>query len=111
MLLKRARAPKAADTPIQGPSDWWSFGLHNLLHPYHHVLSDETKLKELINQIQFGGDEVVKAKEGKGSATLSMAYAGFQFVNSLIKAKWEGKTGVTDMVTLLFNLKLILLVW
>ena len=29
--------------------------------------------------VQFGGDEVVKAKDGTGSATLSMAYAGFRF--------------------------------
>lgn len=29
--------------------------------------------------IQFGGDEVVKAKDGAGSATLSMAYAGFRY--------------------------------
>lgn len=32
----------------------------------------------LVNRVQFGGDEVVKAKEGAGSATLSMAYAGFR---------------------------------
>ena len=30
----------------------------------------------LTVRIQFGGDEVVKAKAGAGSATLSMAYAG-----------------------------------
>lgn len=30
--------------------------------------------------VQFGGDEVVKAKDGLGSATLSMAYAGFRLV-------------------------------
>ena len=30
--------------------------------------------------VQFGGDEVVKAKDGAGSATLSMAYAGFRYV-------------------------------
>lgn len=29
---------------------------------------------ELVKRIQFGGDEVVKAKDGAGSATLSMAY-------------------------------------
>lgn len=28
----------------------------------------------LVKRIQFGGDEVVKAKDGAGSATLSMAY-------------------------------------
>ena len=32
----------------------------------------------LVNRIQFGGDEVVQAKEGAGSATLSMALAGFR---------------------------------
>ena len=29
---------------------------------------------DLVKRIQFGGDEVVKAKDGAGSATLSMAY-------------------------------------
>ena len=33
---------------------------------------------ELVNRVQFGGDEVVKAKDGLGSATLSMAYAGYR---------------------------------
>jgi len=36
------------------------------------------KLDALVNRVQFGGDEVVKAKDGAGSATLSMAYAGFR---------------------------------
>ena len=35
------------------------------------------QLKELIHRVQFGGDEVVKAKNGKGSATLSMAWAAY----------------------------------
>ena len=35
---------------------------------------------------QFGGDEVVKAKAGTGSATLSMAYAGFLFTENVLKA-------------------------
>lgn len=61
------------------------------------VMSDETKVKELVNRIQFGGDEVVKAKDGTGSATLSMAYAGFRFAESLIKAKWLGQSGVVEM--------------
>lgn len=37
----------------------------------------ELKLTLIIG-VQFGGDEVVKAKDGAGSATLSMAYAGFR---------------------------------
>jgi malate dehydrogenase len=32
----------------------------------------EKDIAELTNRIQFGGDEVVKAKDGSGSATLSM---------------------------------------
>ncbi|CAD5223913.1 unnamed protein product [Bursaphelenchus okinawaensis] len=46
--------------------------------------SDE-EIKALTERIQEAGTEVVKAKAGTGSATLSMAYAGARFVNSLIK--------------------------
>lgn len=38
------------------------------------------KLADLVKRVQFGGDEVVKAKDGAGSATLSMAYAGYRYV-------------------------------
>ena len=34
------------------------------------------EVETLTQRIQFGGDEVVKAKAGAGSATLSMAFAG-----------------------------------
>lgn len=34
---------------------------------------------DLVHRIQFGGDEVVKAKDGAGSATLSMAYGALSF--------------------------------
>jgi len=54
-----------------------------------------TKLDELINRIQFGGDEVVKAKDGAGSATLSMAMAGARFAESLLKAA-QGVKGVIE---------------
>src|ERR1700712_28462 len=53
------------------------------------------KLDALTNRVQFGGDEVVKAKDGAGSATLSMAYAGFRFAESLIKAA-KGEKGVVE---------------
>ena len=45
--------------------------------------------------VQFGGDEVVKAKDGAGSATLSMAYAGFRFAERIIQAV-KGKTGIVE---------------
>ncbi|KAJ6264775.1 hypothetical protein Dda_0927 [Drechslerella dactyloides] len=53
------------------------------------------KLDALVNRIQFGGDEVVKAKDGAGSATLSMAYAGFRFAEALLKAG-QGETGIVE---------------
>jgi len=42
----------------------------------------EDKLAALVKRVQFGGDEVVAAKDGAGSATLSMAYAGYRYVDS-----------------------------
>ena len=50
---------------------------------------------DLIYRVQFGGDEVVKAKDGAGSATLSMAMAGARFAESLLKAA-QGQKGVVE---------------
>ncbi len=47
---------------------------------------EQSKIEELTNRIQFGGDEVVKAKDGAGSATLSMAYAGARFAIAVLEA-------------------------
>jgi len=51
--------------------------------------------KALVHRIQFGGDEVVQAKAGTGSATLSMGYAGARFANSLIRAL-NGESGIIE---------------
>lgn len=48
-------------------------------------LTDE-QLEELTERIQYAGEEVLKAKDGKGTATLSMAYAGARFALKLIDA-------------------------
>jgi malate dehydrogenase len=49
------------------------------------TLSDADR-EALTHRIQFGGDEVVvKAKAGGGSATLSMAYAGYLFTEGVLK--------------------------
>lgn len=55
----------------------------------------EDKLDALVNRVQFGGDEVVKAKDGAGSATLSMAYAGFRFAERVMKAA-KGEKGIVE---------------
>jgi len=59
-------------------------------HPLPTSLGTE-KLEALTKRIQFGGDEVVKAKDGTGSATLSMAYAGAEFATKVIKAIAAGE--------------------
>ncbi|KAI7905427.1 malate dehydrogenase, NAD-dependent [Cokeromyces recurvatus] len=55
-------------------------------------LSQE-QIEKVTHRIQFGGDEVVKAKDGAGSATLSMAYAGARFALNMIEAIVTGKGG------------------
>ncbi|CED85321.1 nad-malate dehydrogenase [Phaffia rhodozyma] len=59
------------------------------------VLDDESKLAALVKRIQFGGDEIVEAKAGTGSATLSMAYAGAKFAELVIRSAFKGETGLT----------------
>lgn len=44
-------------------------------------------LTPLPTGVQFGGDEIVKSKQGAGSATTCMAYAGFRFVRAILTAK------------------------
>ncbi|GAB0198134.1 malate dehydrogenase, mitochondrial [Grus japonensis] len=55
----------------------------------------QDQLEKLTGRIQEAGTEVVKAKAGAGSATLSMAYAGARFVFSLVDAM-NGKEGVIE---------------
>ena len=52
-------------------------------------------LAAYVKRVQFGGDEVVQAKDGAGSATLSMAMAGARFAESLLKAA-QGEKGVIE---------------
>lgn len=66
-----------------------------LLSQSNHAGIEGTTRDELVNRIQFGGDEVVKAKDGAGSATLSMAFAGARFADSLLKAA-QGEKGVIE---------------
>lgn len=47
---------------------------------------DEEAIAALTHRIQFGGDEVVQAKDGAGSATLSMAVAGARFTERVLAA-------------------------
>ncbi|RCV16432.1 hypothetical protein SEVIR_3G139600v4 [Setaria viridis] len=61
--------------------------------PASNSLSQED-IEALTKRTQDGGTEVVEAKAGKGSATLSMAYAGAVFADACLK----GLNGVPDIV-------------
>jgi NAD-dependent malate dehydrogenase len=63
------------------------------------VTIPDDKYDALVNRVQFGGDEVVKAKDGAGSATLSMAYAGFRYVDSRTSSRNDHYT-VADSIEL-----------
>ncbi|CAG8645318.1 2650_t:CDS:2, partial [Acaulospora colombiana] len=60
----------------------------------HHSFTQE-QIEELTKRIQYGGDEVVKAK-GQGSATLSMAYAGARFASHILDASVKGVAGIVE---------------
>uniref|UniRef100_UPI00358F46E8 malate dehydrogenase, mitochondrial n=1 Tax=Myxine glutinosa TaxID=7769 RepID=UPI00358F46E8 len=60
-----------------------------------HVDLPKDKMEQLISRIQEAGTEVVKAKAGSGSATLSMAYAGAHFAFSLLRAM-AGESGIKE---------------
>lgn len=55
----------------------------------------QDKVKALTERIQDAGTEVVKAKAGAGSATLSMAFAGARFAFALIRAL-NGESNVVE---------------
>lgn len=59
------------------------------------VSFSDSEAKKLSERIQDAGTEVVKAKAGAGSATLSMAYAGARFAFSLIRAL-NGEKGIVE---------------
>jgi malate dehydrogenase len=57
--------------------------------------ADLSANKDLVKRVQFGGDEVVKAKDGAGSATLSMAFAGARMAESVLRAA-GGEKGIVE---------------
>ena len=64
-----------------------------LLSQSSHPLPATADIPALVKRVQYGGDEVVKAKNGAGSATLSMAYAGAEFAFKVIRAI-KGEKGI-----------------
>ncbi|RHZ67030.1 hypothetical protein Glove_303g64 [Diversispora epigaea] len=56
----------------------------------------QDQIEALTNRIQFGGDEVVKAKDGSGSATLSMAHAAARFATRILDASIKKVPGIIE---------------
>ncbi|PUZ36813.1 hypothetical protein GQ55_9G067100 [Panicum hallii var. hallii] len=55
----------------------------------------QEEIKYLTNRIQNGGTEVVEAKAGAGSATLSMAFAAAKFGDACLRAM-RGDAGIVE---------------
>ncbi|PYI26579.1 malate dehydrogenase [Aspergillus indologenus CBS 114.80] len=92
--FSRQKNPSATKIPVVGGHSGETIvPLFSKATPAFQIPSD--KYDALVNRVQFGGDEVVKAKDGAGSATLSMAFAGFRFAESVIKAS-QGQTGIVE---------------
>lgn len=53
------------------------------------------EIDQLTDRIQNGGTEVVEAKAGAGSATLSMAYAAVKFADACLRAL-RGDSGIVE---------------
>lgn len=93
ILKKPEEAPKIVVPVVGGHSGVTIVPLlSQSTHPLPGDLSGEA-YAALVKRIQFGGDEVVKAKDGAGSATLSMAYAGAEFASKIIRAV-KGERGI-----------------
>jgi malate dehydrogenase len=61
----------------------------------HHGDAAPAKLLALTRRIQDAGTEVVEAKAGAGSATLSMAWAAARFADACLRAM-SGEQGVVE---------------
>ncbi|EYE97281.1 malate dehydrogenase [Aspergillus ruber CBS 135680] len=86
--------PSKAQIPVVGGHSGETIvPLFSKASPSLNIPAD--KYDALVKRVQFGGDEVVQAKDGAGSATLSMAYAGYRFAEAVIKAL-RGEAGIVE---------------
>ncbi|CAG0900378.1 unnamed protein product [Cyprideis torosa] len=85
--------PQSLNVPVIGGHS--GVTIIPILSAIKELKLSEDKLKALTERIQEAGTEVVKAKAGAGSATLSMAYAGARFTISLLRAM-NGEKNVVE---------------
>ncbi|XP_042434173.1 malate dehydrogenase, glyoxysomal isoform X1 [Zingiber officinale] len=86
--------PREVDVPvIGGHSGVTILPLLSQVKPASSFTSEE--INYLTNRIQNGGTEVVEAKAGAGSATLSMAYAAAKFADACLRGL-RGDAGIVE---------------
>ncbi|KPI87655.1 mitochondrial malate dehydrogenase (mMDH) [Leptomonas seymouri] len=84
-------SPYDVDVPVIG-----GHSSETIVPLLSHVPSlSQEQVEQLTHRIQLAGDEVVKAKAGRGSATLSMAYAAAEWSFSMLKAL-RGDKGIVE---------------
>ncbi|CAA6661068.1 unnamed protein product [Spirodela intermedia] len=90
---KAGSIPAATNVPVVGGHAGITIlPLFSQATPASNLSTED--ITALTKRTQDGGTEVVEAKAGKGSATLSMAYAGAIFADACLK----GLNGVPDIV-------------
>jgi len=57
-----------------------------VLSHIHETTFTEEEAKTITQKVKEAGTVVVNAKDGQGSATLSMAYAAYRFTSSILRA-------------------------
>ncbi|WVZ26228.1 hypothetical protein V8G54_004772 [Vigna mungo] len=86
--------PREVDVPVVGGHAGVTIlPLLSQVKPPSSFTAEETEY--LTNRIQNGGTEVVEAKAGAGSATLSMAYAAAKFADACLRGL-KGEAGVVE---------------
>jgi malate dehydrogenase len=69
---------------------------------YWNKRPDTNQRAALVRKIQDAGTEVVKAKNGAGSATLSMAYAAVRFLTRCVEARL-GRDSIVECAYVCWN--------
>jgi malate dehydrogenase len=84
--------PSFRFTARLSPRSTWMVKLWRVLSTvgFSCLARPEMTLLTIPTGVQFGGDEIVKSKQGAGSATTCMAYAGFRFIKALL-ASMDGE--------------------
>lgn len=92
-VLKDSNPKKYKIPVVGGHSGSTILPLYSQCKP--SVELNKEQLDALTYRVQFGGDEIVQAKAGAGSATTCMAYAAFRFVSAILKAD-AGASGIKE---------------